>query len=518
MALSETLGLLLPATAVLLATYTVYLAVYRLFLSPLAKVPGPRWAALTYWYEIYYDMFQPAQYIFKIKQLHEQYGPIIRITPDEVSIADPDFFDTIYAPGPGHKRDKDPEKGKALGFSTSIGATVGHDLHRKRREPLNPFFSHRSIARLGPRLSDKIQQLEDHFARAAAAGDVVHLSDLYYAFANDIVNEYCFGHSQNLLADPALAHVQRKNVDSVLLGVKFNLHFSWVRDLIQRLPHSLSARFTPPAIRDMIRFRIGIRKDIDRVLNSAHDPVTTTTTTGQQQQQSVFTSLRDSPSLPASEKSPQRLEDEATLLVMAGTQSTQLSLTIAHYHLLANPDIMSRLRSELSTLPQSDLTSLPAVEKLPYLNAVTQEAHRLGFGVTGRNPRVAPDEAITYTNPKTGQVYTLPPGTSTSTSTYLVHANESIFPDPFVFDPTRWLGPAGLARRRYQLAFSRGPHICIGMHLANAEMAVALAAMARWDMELYETGEEDVAMRHDYHIMTPRLDSEGVRLRVVGRA
>ncbi|KAK3688289.1 cytochrome P450 [Podospora appendiculata] len=518
MALLGASGLLLPSAAILLAIYTAYLAIYRLFLSPLAKIPGPRWAALTYWYECYYDLFLPAQYVFKIKQLHDQYGPIVRITPDEVSIADPDFFDTIYAPGPGHKRDKDPEKSKALGFSTSIGATVGHDLHRKRREPLNPFFSHRSIARLAPKLHDKIQQLEENLARAAAAGDVVNLSDLYYAFANDIVNEYCFGHSQNLLADPPLAHVQRKNVDSVLRGVKFNLHFSWIRDLIHRFPPALSARFTPPAIRDMIRFRTGIRRDIDRVLNHAPPPTdkeahpSTTDTT----QQSVFTSLRDSPSLPDSEKSPQRLEDEATLLVMAGTQSTQLSLTIAHYHLLANPQLMARLRAELATTTTA--TPLSTLEKLPYLTATMQEAHRLGFGVTGRNPRVAPDENITYTDPQTNQVYVLPPGTSTSTSTFLVHANADLFPDPFAFDPDRWLGPAGVARRRYQLAFSRGPHICIGMHLANAEMAVALAAMARWDLRLFETGAEDVAMRHDYHILMPRLDSEGVRVRVLGRA
>lgn len=328
-------------------------------------------------------------------------------------------------------------------------------------------------------------------------------------FANrrfSIVNEYCFGHSEDLVDDQPLAHARRENVNGVLRAVKFNLHFSWVRDLMRKLPPGIGARMTPPGIRDMIRFRIGIRKEIQSVINQKADGHV-----GDGDAKSIFYELRDSPVLPESEKSPQRLEDEATLLVMAGTQSTQLSLTMAHYHLLANPPIMAKLRAELASHSSSTLVQL---EQLPYLNGVIQEAHRLSFGLTGRNARVSPDQPIIYTDKSTGLAYVLPPGTSISTSTLLVHTNEDIFPDPFVFDPERWLGPAGAVRRKYQLTFSRGPRTCIGMHLANAEMAVAIAAMARWDMELFETDDRDVAFLHDYHVATPKLDSKGVRAAV----
>ncbi|KAI2635632.1 cytochrome P450 family protein [Hypomontagnella submonticulosa] len=498
----------LASAAVIIVFNGLVVLLYRLFWCPLVRIPGPRLAALTYWYECYYDVLQPAQYVFKIKELHRTYRPIIRITPTEVSIADPDFVDSIYSPGTGHKRDKDAQKVKALGINTSMGGAVAHDLHRRRRDPLNPFFSHQSITRLAPKLNDKVQQMEDQFLQAEKSAEVLNLSDIYYGFTNDVVDECCFGHNEDLVGDPVLAHVRRENVNGVLRAVKFNLQFSWVRDLMRKLPPSIGARMTPPGIRDMIRFRVGIRKEIQSILSQKAGSYSEIDAI------SIFQELKDSPALPESEKSLQRLEDEATLLVMAGTQSTQLSLTMAHYHLLANPAIMAKLRAELASQPSSTFAQL---EQLPYLNGVIQEAHRLSFGLTGRNARVSPEEPITYTDASTKRTYILPPGTSISTSTLLVHTNEDIFPDPFVFKPERWLGPAGAARRKYQLAFSKGPRSCIGVHLANAEMAVVIAAVARWDMKLFETDGQDVAFLHDYHVATPKLSSKGVRVSVMGR-
>jgi hypothetical protein len=52
----------------------VYIAVWRLYFSPIAKFPGPKLAALTQWYEVYYDLFKGGQLIFKLLELHEKYG------------------------------------------------------------------------------------------------------------------------------------------------------------------------------------------------------------------------------------------------------------------------------------------------------------------------------------------------------------------------------------------------------------------------------------------------------------
>lgn len=54
--------------------YYATVALYRLYLHPLAKFPGPKLAAVTRWYEGYYDLYLSGQYTFKIAELHRQYG------------------------------------------------------------------------------------------------------------------------------------------------------------------------------------------------------------------------------------------------------------------------------------------------------------------------------------------------------------------------------------------------------------------------------------------------------------
>jgi hypothetical protein len=67
--------LFLPVAA--FSAYLVFLLVQRLFLSPLAKFPGPKLAALTRWYEFYYEVVLRGQFTFHISELHKKYGESI---------------------------------------------------------------------------------------------------------------------------------------------------------------------------------------------------------------------------------------------------------------------------------------------------------------------------------------------------------------------------------------------------------------------------------------------------------
>lgn len=52
----------------------ITLVVYRLYFSALAKIPGPKIAAATGWYEFYYDCVLAGKYIFEIERMHDIYG------------------------------------------------------------------------------------------------------------------------------------------------------------------------------------------------------------------------------------------------------------------------------------------------------------------------------------------------------------------------------------------------------------------------------------------------------------
>lgn len=62
-------------TASLLAYFTLR-AIYRLYLHPLSKFPGPKWAAITDYWELYQDYFRKeGGFLFiELDRLHEEYG------------------------------------------------------------------------------------------------------------------------------------------------------------------------------------------------------------------------------------------------------------------------------------------------------------------------------------------------------------------------------------------------------------------------------------------------------------
>lgn len=67
---TETCGTIIVFSIV----YSLYVAYERLYLSHLSSVPGPKLAALTYWYEFYYDVVLNGRFVFKIQELHKIYG------------------------------------------------------------------------------------------------------------------------------------------------------------------------------------------------------------------------------------------------------------------------------------------------------------------------------------------------------------------------------------------------------------------------------------------------------------
>lgn len=76
--LADMAGIIIIAFFTLVAiVYTLGLVVYRLVLHPVAKFPGPKIAAATFWYEFYYDVVRRGRYFKEIEKMHAKYGKLL---------------------------------------------------------------------------------------------------------------------------------------------------------------------------------------------------------------------------------------------------------------------------------------------------------------------------------------------------------------------------------------------------------------------------------------------------------
>lgn len=236
----------------LLTTHVAYLVLQRLYLSPISHIPGPKLAALTWGYECYYDVVLGGQYVFQVLDLHKQYGPIIRINPAEIHIADKTFFNTLYT-NASHRRDKWAFYAKQFGADDWGFSTVDHDLHKLRRAALNPFFSAAKARELQPVIEAQVynvlRRLEEH-ARMLnkmkkKEEEPLDLVVVFAAFTNDVINEYAFARSEHLVDSPDFG---RGNIESIFRGTYMGTvakHMPWSLWVLNVLPEAVTERWVP---------------------------------------------------------------------------------------------------------------------------------------------------------------------------------------------------------------------------------------------------------------------------------
>lgn len=213
------------------------------------------------------------------------------------------------------------------------------------------------------------------------------------------------------------------------------------------------------------------------------------------------------------------------MLVQGGALTTSWAMSLATFHLLSNPDTLSKLRDELfDAIPDpNDPVSLAKLEQLPYLRGVVKEALRLGIGTSSRLARVAPDETLVYYDRESGREWQLPPGSVVGMSPYKTVMDEAVFYDPKGFHPERWIED-GEHLDQYLKIFCAGSRVCLGMALAHAELYLTLSKLfRRWGsggvvygsdegdrrpgdvgyLRIYETRVRDCEMAADYFMPIP---------------
>ena len=172
----------------------------------------------------------------------------------------------------------------------------------------------------------------------------------------------------------------------------------------------------------------------------------------------------------------QAIHDECMTTFMAGHETVAATLTWWAWCMAANPLAQQAARLEVEAVLQAQAPVVGRLPALVFLNATLQETLRM-----------YPAAPVLLTRRTTKDVtlggWQFPAKTMFTVPVQLMQHDPRWFPEPHVFRPERFLAGAPPFPRGAFMPFGAGPRVCLGQHLAMAEMTV-IAAMLLQRFEL----------------------------------
>ncbi|KAF7586968.1 hypothetical protein BBP40_007967 [Aspergillus hancockii] len=477
-------------------------SIYRLWWSPLARFPGPKLAAITRWYEMYYDIYCSGQYTSRIAQMHEEYGPIVRISPWELHINDPEYYEVLFSRD--SPRNKYSYYTKQFGLTRTLMSTDDHHHHRVLRANMNPYFAMARIRNLEPMIQGLVDKLCNRLKLYQQTGKPVNIQHAFACFTTDVVTDYTIGSEFHYLDGEEFMPEWSRTLCGIAKASVYLKPFPWLIPMFNALPRRLLSLLHPEM--DLtFQFQHRCREIIRSIMTQQN------VNGGQKKfkHPAFFYEVLAS-NLPPEEKSLERLWQEVQAVVGAGAETTARTIAWTVFYLLANPKKLESLKEELDRLDPERTASLLDFEKMPYLTSVMLEGLRLSYGISSRLQRISPDSPLQFRD------WSIPVGTPVGMTSTLIHHDENIFPNSHSFIPERWMNIEQRKHlEKYLVSFSKGSRQCIGMNLARAEILLVLPKLFReLNMQLYETTLEDVTFAHDLFLPFAKMESEGVRVLV----
>jgi cytochrome P450 len=180
--------------------------------------------------------------------------------------------------------------------------------------------------------------------------------------------------------------------------------------------------------------------------------------------------------------SDRQLRDEVMTFVLAGHETTAVTLAWACLLLAQHPAVADAVRHEVSAALGKRAPALSDLARLPLTRRVIDETLRL-------YPPVAAISRETYA-PDEIDGYAIPARSGVMMSAYVTHRHPAFWRDPERFDPDRFLPENSANRPRFAyFPFGGGPRLCIGNEFALMEAQILLAMI----MQRYRV---DVAPGH----------------------
>ncbi|OLN83762.1 putative sterigmatocystin biosynthesis P450 monooxygenase STCB-like protein 9 [Colletotrichum chlorophyti] len=453
--------------------------------NPLGHLPGPWYTRFTHYVLKLNTM--TGRRMYYVHSLHERYGPVVRISPYQVAVADPAGFVAIHKIGSGFLKSPWYEDFNGTsGFGIGFFAMQDPKRHGARRKLFARAFSAASLRQnCGFVVREKVAKAVGRIKAEATRGssDVLHW---WLLMASDVVGQLCFGESFELL-ETGKSNEYINALHMAGLGSFLSYELPWLYAISRYIPlESVQKLLTAGDTIQAYGTRAVeyLHKHRDNKANIFANALAERDAGGE----SALLTERD-------------IQIEAANLMLAGADTTTSTLTYLVWAVLKKPGLQARLEAEVTAVDESDVFDDAALEKLPLLNAVVEETLRLYGGVPANLPRVVPPKGANLGG------FDIPGGTEVETQAYTLHRNPDVYQDPLEFDEERWMDPASVTPQQKSsfCPFGAGTRICIGMHLARMQIRMAAALLFREcsSLRLASSTTDAVMEMENFFIITP---------------
>ncbi|KAI6600232.1 hypothetical protein MCOR12_004749 [Pyricularia oryzae] len=456
--------------AAALLIYRLGVLVHRAYFNGLSKFPGPKLNAITY-LPFLWQSKVTGTFTKHTLELHRKYGPIVRISPNTLSMDGSLAWPLIFSRRP-HQSEftKFPPH---YGPEDSSGIfTASREQHRLQRRIMGHAFSESALREQWPLIKTYVDILMQRFKEHADAGKPIDVCQWFNYLTFDVIGDLAFADPFNSLTngtyDPWVAMIF-KSIKS-FAQLHFLLHYRILRPLIW-------------FFMDKENFRLAAEQKVLSV-NKAEKRIAMGVNESRKDFMTYILRHNDDGK---NGMSHHDLLKNAEAFIVAGSETTATALSGFCFLIGQNRQAYDRLVAEIrGAFASEDEMNMITTNALPYLHACLEETLRLYPPAAEVPPRISPGDYIN------DDIY-IPKGAKVSVYQWATHRSERNFVDPETFAPQRFL-PAShpLYEQKYARdnkaafrPFAAGPRDCIGKNLAYAEMRVVVARMLwSYDMEL----------------------------------
>ncbi|KAL6706318.1 hypothetical protein ACN47E_005608 [Coniothyrium glycines] len=464
-----------------IAAYFIYaltVAFYNVFLHPLSKYPGPKLRAAFY-FPGHYETLRGVIHL-NWHKLHEEYGEIVRVNPNTLSVIRPDAWREIYGHGSKALFVKDPQFYPRRGKSEPVDIIAADDAdHARLRRSLNHAFSETALREQEPIIKSYITLMIEKLQERALSNEPVDIMKWLNFTTFDITGDLAFDESFDTLKNG-----EYNDWIASILGM------FWATSILRTLR---GYPIVGVPVMALLQFIPGLAAARWRLSTYTHEKVTRRLASKTTRKDFMSYILANSHDIPIND-----LKQTSGTLIVAGSETSATLLSGAIYYLATHPHWLTSLQHDLDTaFPTDSHITFDTVKPLKRLTAILTETFRLYPPVPTSLPRVVNPSGATLS----GAV--LPAGTQLGVAQYAMYRSSRHFTDPATFHPERFLDAAHYAtdKRHVIQPFSVGPRNCIGQSLAWAELRTILARLVwRFDIQL-EDGEAAKWDAQKVHVM-----------------